>query len=85
MTNQKGQLKLSQKICGPVTMDMFKMICSNWLKGFFYACPKWFFFDKKNSKNIKNFSSETLVMISNVHGKGVPLVENGHFASGPCE
>jgi hypothetical protein len=32
------------------------------------------FLEKKNSKNIKNFSSETLVMISNVHGKGVPQI-----------
>jgi hypothetical protein len=43
------------------------------------------FLTKKYSKNIKNFSSETLVMISNVHGKGVPLVENGHFATSLCD
>lgn len=33
-----------------------------------------FFLTKKYSKNIRNFSSETFVMISNVHGKGVPQI-----------
>ncbi len=43
-TSQKCQFKLGQKVHGPVTMDRFKTTCLKWLRGFFYAYPKWIFF-----------------------------------------
>jgi hypothetical protein len=46
MTSQKCQLRFGQKVHGPVTMDMFKMICPKWLRGFFYTCPKMGLFDQ---------------------------------------
>ncbi len=58
MTSQKCQSKHSKKIHDPITMDKFKMTCPKWLKGVFYACPKWVFFTKVSSKKIKNYSSE---------------------------
>jgi hypothetical protein len=50
LISQKCQSKLGQKIYSSVTMDMFKMTCFKWLRGFFDSCAKWVFFDKFFSK-----------------------------------
>ncbi len=50
MTNKKCQLTLGQKVHGPVTMDMFKMIGR-----FFYAFPKWVFYTKIYNLKKKEF------------------------------
>jgi hypothetical protein len=36
----------SQKVHGLVRMDKFKTTCSKWLRGFFYAYPKWVFVEQ---------------------------------------
>jgi hypothetical protein len=59
MTSQKCQLRLGQKIHGPVTMDRFKTTCPKWLGGFFYACPKWVFLTKISSKKNRYTSSDS--------------------------
>jgi len=41
MTSKKCQPRPGKKVHSLITMDKFKMTCPKWLKGFFYAYPKW--------------------------------------------
>jgi hypothetical protein len=43
-TSQKCQPRLGQKVHDLVTTDRLKTTCPKWLRGFFYACPKWVIF-----------------------------------------
>jgi hypothetical protein len=46
MINQKCQFRLGQKVHGPSHDGHVQNDLSKMNERFFYACPKWVFFDK---------------------------------------
>ncbi len=56
ITSQKCQPKLSKKVHGLVTMDMFKTICPKWLRDFLMLVQNGVLKPKFIVKKIRNFS-----------------------------
>ncbi len=63
MASKKCQLKLGQKIHGPITMDRFKTTCPKWLGDFFMHVQNEFVFTKIYSEKNRNSRSGRIMRV----------------------